>query len=89
VLVLDMIEILPLLKKYKYDIWRILPVKCYIDNFMRLRNCIRNVNRYLKYRRAGVPLSTTVHKAGCSPSKSPNLVRVYVSCNRVENLTYL
>jgi hypothetical protein len=45
VLVLDMIEILPPLGKYKYDIWRILPVKCYIDNSMRLRNCIRNVNR--------------------------------------------
>jgi hypothetical protein len=32
VLVLDMIEILPPLEKYKYDTWRILPVKCYIDN---------------------------------------------------------
>jgi hypothetical protein len=36
VLVLDMIEILPPLEKYKYDIWRILPVKCYIDNSVRL-----------------------------------------------------
>jgi hypothetical protein len=34
-LVLDMIEILPPLRKYKYDTWRILLVKCYIDNFMR------------------------------------------------------
>jgi hypothetical protein len=41
VLVLDMIEILPPLKKYKYDTWRILPVKCYIDN-----TCIRNVNKH-------------------------------------------
>jgi hypothetical protein len=39
-----MIEILPPLGKYKYDTWRILPVKCYIDNFMRLRSCIRNIN---------------------------------------------
>jgi hypothetical protein len=44
VLVLDMIEIFPPLEKYKYDTWRILPVKCYIDNFVRLRSCIRNVN---------------------------------------------
>jgi hypothetical protein len=46
VLVLDMIEILPPLGKYKYDTWRILLVKCYIDNYMRLRSCIRNVNKY-------------------------------------------
>jgi hypothetical protein len=39
-----MIEILPPLEKYKYDTWRILPVKCYIDNSVRLRSCIRNVN---------------------------------------------
>jgi hypothetical protein len=25
-------EIFPPLGKYKYDTWRILPVKCYIDN---------------------------------------------------------
>jgi hypothetical protein len=43
-LVLDMIEILPLLGKYKYDIWIILSVNCYIDNSVRLRSCIRNVN---------------------------------------------
>jgi hypothetical protein len=36
ILVLDMIEILPPLGKYKYDTWRILPVKCYIDNSMLL-----------------------------------------------------
>jgi hypothetical protein len=45
VLVLDMIEILPPLGKYKYDTWRILLVKCYIDNFVRLQSCIRNINR--------------------------------------------
>jgi hypothetical protein len=44
VLVLDMTEILPPLGKYKYDTWRIHPVKCYIDNFVRLRSCIRNVS---------------------------------------------
>jgi hypothetical protein len=44
VLVLDMVEILPHLGKYKYDTYRILPVKCYIDNSMCLRSCIRNIN---------------------------------------------
>jgi hypothetical protein len=39
-----MIEILPHMGKYKYDTWRILPVKCYIDNSVCLRSCIRNVN---------------------------------------------
>jgi hypothetical protein len=43
-LVLDMIEIIPLLEKYKYDTWMILPVKCYIDNAVCLRSCIRNGN---------------------------------------------
>jgi hypothetical protein len=40
-----MIEILPPLGKYEYDTQRILPVKCYIDNFVCLRSCIRNVNK--------------------------------------------
>jgi hypothetical protein len=44
VLVLDMIEILPPLGKYKYDTCRILPVKCYIDNFVCLWSCIQNVS---------------------------------------------
>jgi hypothetical protein len=39
-----MIEVLPRLEKYKYDTQIILPVKCYIDNFVPLRSCIRNVN---------------------------------------------
>jgi hypothetical protein len=39
-----LIEVLPPLGKYKYDTWRILPVKCYIDNFVRLRSYIRNIN---------------------------------------------
>jgi hypothetical protein len=43
-LVLNMIEILPPLGKYKYDTWRILPVKCYIDYSVCLRSCIRNIN---------------------------------------------
>jgi hypothetical protein len=44
-LVLDMIEVLPPMGKYKYDTWRILPVKCYIDNFVCLQSCIRNINK--------------------------------------------
>jgi hypothetical protein len=39
-----MIEILPPLGKYKYDTWRILPIKCYIDNSVLLQSYIRNVN---------------------------------------------
>jgi hypothetical protein len=46
VLVLDMIEILHPLGKYEYDTYRILLVKCYIDNSMRLWSCIRNVNKH-------------------------------------------
>jgi hypothetical protein len=36
--VFDMIEILSPLEKYKYYTWRILPVKCDIDNSMSLRS---------------------------------------------------
>jgi hypothetical protein len=46
VLVLDMIEILPPLGKYKYDTRRILPVKCYIDNSVHLQRCIQNINSF-------------------------------------------
>jgi hypothetical protein len=53
VLVLDMIEILPPLGKYKYDTWRILLVKCYIDNFVRLGSCIRNINKHFWHRCRG------------------------------------
>jgi hypothetical protein len=52
VLVLDMIEILPHFGKYKYDTWRILPVKCYINNSVRLRSCNRNVKRDLPSHKA-------------------------------------
>jgi hypothetical protein len=45
-LVLDMMEILPPLRKYKYNTWWILLVKCYIDNFVCLRSCIRNANKH-------------------------------------------
>jgi hypothetical protein len=38
-----MIVILPPLGKYKYDTWRILLVRCYIDNFVRLRSYIDNL----------------------------------------------
>jgi hypothetical protein len=53
VLVLHMIEIIPPLEKYKYDIWRILPVMCYIDNYVRLRSFIRNVNKHFWHRCQG------------------------------------
>jgi hypothetical protein len=49
VLVLVVMEILPPLGKYKYDTWRILPVKCYINNFVRLWSCVRNVNNQVGY----------------------------------------
>jgi hypothetical protein len=39
--------------------------------------------------RAGGPLSTMANEVGCDPSKSPDRVRVCVSCNRVRNLPYL
>jgi hypothetical protein len=52
-LVLDIIEILPPLRKYKYDTWRIFPVKCYTDNSVRLRSCIRNVNKRFWHRCQG------------------------------------
>jgi hypothetical protein len=46
VLILDMIELLPPLGKYKYDTYRILPMKCYIDNSVRLWSCISNINNH-------------------------------------------
>jgi hypothetical protein len=45
-----MIEILPPLEKYKYDTWRILLVKCYIDNSMHLRSYIQNVDKHFYLR---------------------------------------
>jgi hypothetical protein len=45
-LVLDMIEIISPLGKYKYDTWRMLPVKWYIGNSMWLRSYIQNVNKH-------------------------------------------
>jgi hypothetical protein len=44
VYILDMIELLLPTGLNKYDTWRILLVKCYIDNSVRLWSCIRNVN---------------------------------------------
>jgi hypothetical protein len=41
-----MIEVLPPMGKYKYDTWRILSVKCYIDNSVHLRSSIQNVNKH-------------------------------------------
>jgi hypothetical protein len=45
-LILDMIEVLPPLGKYKYDTSRILSMKCYIDNSVHLWSCIRNINSH-------------------------------------------
>jgi hypothetical protein len=53
VLVLDMIEILIPLGKYKYDTRRILLVKCYIDNYVRLQSCIQNVSKHFWHRCQG------------------------------------
>jgi hypothetical protein len=49
-----MIEILHPLGKYKYDTWRILPVKCYIDNSVRLQSHIRNINKHFWHHCRGV-----------------------------------
>jgi hypothetical protein len=68
-LVLDTIEILPPLGKYKYDTWRILPMKCYIENSVHLRSCIRNVNSLLAY---ALRLSGPTHgRPLCSSRLSP------------------
>jgi hypothetical protein len=61
VLVLDMIEILSPLEKYKYDTWRILPVKCYIDNSVRLQSCIQNINKGMASLIHLVSLSMSLH----------------------------
>jgi hypothetical protein len=54
-LVLYIIEILPPLRQYKYDTWRIFLVKCYIDNFiMRLWSCLSNISRALGDEVSGV-----------------------------------
>jgi hypothetical protein len=45
--------------------------------------------RYLKYRLARGPLSVMACEAGCDPCKSPDRVRVFVSCNNVEKLSYV
>jgi hypothetical protein len=47
-----MTEIFPPLGKYKYDTWRILLVKYYIDNSVHLRSCILNTNNDLNEARA-------------------------------------
>jgi hypothetical protein len=58
-----MIEILPPLRKYKYDTYRILPVKCYIDNSMRLQSCIRNVNKHFwRHYRGGSQYLLSVYR---------------------------
>jgi hypothetical protein len=63
-----MIEILPFLAKYKYDTWRILPVKCYIDNFMHLWSCIWNANTCAA---PAAPPAPAVGASDCSASSPP------------------
>jgi hypothetical protein len=41
-----MIELLPSLGLNNYNTWRILPMKCYIENYVHLRSCIRNINKH-------------------------------------------
>jgi hypothetical protein len=54
-LILDMIEVLPPMGKYKYDTQRIHTVKCYIDNSVRLWSCIRNINSVMVHVRGMLP----------------------------------
>jgi ABC-type multidrug transport system permease subunit len=63
VLILDMIEVLPPLGKYKYDTWRIFSVKCYIDNFVHLWRCIRIVNKHFwRHYRGGSQYLLSVYR---------------------------
>jgi hypothetical protein len=63
VLVLAMIELLPSLGLNKYDRWRIHPVKCYIDNSVRLWSYIRKINKHFWCRcRGGSHYSLSVYR---------------------------
>jgi hypothetical protein len=46
VVVSNMIVVLSPLGKYKYDTWRILQLKCYIDNSVHMRSGIRNISKH-------------------------------------------
>jgi hypothetical protein len=46
----------------KYDTCRILPVKCYIDNFVHLQSCRRNVNKHFWCHCRGSQLPLYVHR---------------------------
>jgi hypothetical protein len=76
-----MIEIFPPMGKYKYDTWRIVSVKCYINNSMRLRSCIRNVNIGFVLTQASYARKI-LKKAGmvdCNPCKAPMEPRLKLS----------
>jgi hypothetical protein len=60
--ILDMIELLLLMGLNKYNTWRILLVKCYIDNSVRLRSYIRNVNKYFWHCCRGSQLSLSAYR---------------------------
>jgi hypothetical protein len=46
----------------KYNTWRILPVKCYIDNSVCLQSCIINTNKHFWHRCQGSQLSLSVYR---------------------------
>jgi hypothetical protein len=48
-----MIEIPPPMEKYKYNTWRILLVKCYINNSVHLWSCIISINKHFSCRCRG------------------------------------
>jgi hypothetical protein len=70
VLVLDMIEVLPPLGKYKYDTWRTLLVKCYIDNSVRLWSCKRSVNTQPVFNGGGRSFQWRCNSKDCSDGGS-------------------
>jgi hypothetical protein len=64
-------EILPLLGKYKYDTWRILSVKYYIDVFVRLWSCIQNIKNHLRQFAVSRPDSSARHRAPVEEGELP------------------
>jgi hypothetical protein len=69
-----MIEVLSPMGKYKYDTWRILAVKCYIHNYVRLRSCIRNVNN-----KGGLPRFLWAKTIWASERERENVFRISIA----------
>jgi hypothetical protein len=82
-----MIELLLSLGLNKYDTSKILPVKCYIDNFVCLWSYIRNINIHQdeEERVSGPDSGVHVSERVCLPSRlwkprvNPRLPRPLVS----------